>query len=68
MDTDAIDVWPLSEKHKHLIEAAADMHAALGPCIKQLRLWMKDHGQDLASEEAIANAVAAIALAEGRSK
>ena len=59
---------PYGEPLVRLFTAAPDLLEALEACTKQLKLWMADHGQDIASEDAIEAARAAIAKAKGETK
>ena len=42
-----------------------ELLAALEKCRKELSAWMRDHGDDLATQEAVADARAAIASVKG---
>jgi hypothetical protein len=48
-----------------LMKAAPRLLEALPACVRELRAWMKDHGEDLKTIAAIKAAEAAIAEAEG---
>lgn len=43
-----------------------ELLAALEKCRKELSAWMRDHGDDIATQEAVADARAAIAKATGQ--
>ena len=46
-------------------EKTEKLLAALGKCRKELSAWMRDHGDDIATQEAVADARAAIARVMG---
>jgi hypothetical protein len=48
-----------------LIRQRDELLAALKACRKELSAWMRHHGEDIATQEAVAQARAAIAKAEG---
>ena len=51
----------------HEVEKQRDeLLAALEKCRKELSAWMRDHGDDIATQEAVADARAAIAKATGQ--
>ena len=50
-----------------LIAAAPAMYEALRECVKELKAWQKDHGEDICTLAAIDGARAALAATEGRS-
>ena len=47
-----------------LIQQRDELLAALKACRKELSAWMRHHGEDIATQEAVAQARAAIAKAE----
>jgi hypothetical protein len=49
-----------------VMKAASKLLEALPACVRELRAWMKDHGEDLKTIAAIKAAEDAIAEAEGR--
>lgn len=53
------------EANGHLIAAAPDLLAALESCRKELSAWMRDHGDDIKTQEAVSAARAAKAKATG---
>lgn len=53
------------ERDARLIAAAPDLLEALELCRKELYEWMRDHGQDIATQQAMSKARAAIAKATG---
>jgi len=60
--TDRID----PNRASHIVRAVNSHDAlvgALGSCVSELRAWMRDHGQDIKTQEAINEAKAALAKA-----
>lgn len=55
---------PLSS-YRELMQQRDELLAALEKCRKELSAWMRDHGDDIATQEAVADARAAIAKAKG---
>ena len=51
-----------------LIAAAPEILEALTTCVKELKDWMKDHGEDRKTVAAIDQARAAIAKAKGETE
>lgn len=49
-----------------LIAAAPELLEALHACRKELSAWMRDHGSDIGTQEAVTKARAAIAKATGQ--
>ena len=50
-----------------LLAAAPELLEALTTCVKELKAWVKDHGEDRKTRDAIGHACAAIAKARGES-
>ena len=50
---------------RDLLKQRDEMLAALEKCRKELSAWMRDHGDDIATQEAVADARAAIASVKG---
>ena len=50
---------------RDLLKQRDELLAALEKCRKELSAWMRDHGDDIATQEAVADARAAIASAKG---
>ena len=50
---------------RDLLKQRDELLAALEKCRKELSAWMRDHGDDLATQEAVADARAAIASVKG---
>ncbi len=48
-----------------IIKQRDELLAALEKCRKELSAWMRDHGDDIATQEAVADARAAIASVKG---
>ena len=50
---------------RDLLKQRDELLAALEKCRKELSAWMRDHGDDIATQEAVADARAAIASVKG---
>ena len=51
---------------RDLLKQRDELLAALEKCRKELSAWMRDHGDDIATQEAVADARAAIASVKGQ--
>jgi len=51
----------LCDAYEEIAKQRDELMAALEKCRKELSAWMRDHGDDLATQEAVADARAAIA-------
>ena len=64
--TDAADLNDRQAKRiDELTKQRDELLAALEKCRKELSAWMRDHGDDIATQEAVADARAAIASVKG---
>ena len=50
---------------RDLLKQRDELLVALEKCRKELSAWMRDHGDDIATQEAVADARAAIASVKG---
>jgi hypothetical protein len=55
---------PENKANAALIAAAPELLASLKKCVPELKAWMKDHGEDIATLGALNDALIAIAKAE----
>ena len=56
----------LCDAYEDIAKQRDELLAALEKCRKELSAWMRDHGDDIATQEAVADARAAIAKATGQ--
>ena len=59
------DIEMAGEIMRDLLKQRDELLAALEKCRKELSAWMRDHGDDIATQEAVADARAAIASVKG---
>lgn len=55
----------LCDAYEDIAKQRDELLAALEKCRKELSAWMRDHGDDIATQEAVADARAAIASVKG---
>ena len=56
----------LCDAYEDIAKQRDELLAALEKCRKELSAWMRDHGDDIATQEAVADARAAIASGKGQ--
>ena len=56
----------LCDAYEDIAKQCDELLSALEKCRKELSAWMRDHGDDIATQEAVADARAAIAKATGQ--
>ena len=56
----------LCDAYEDIAKQRDELLSALEKCRKELSAWMRDHGDDIATQEAVADARAAIAKATGQ--
>jgi len=59
------DIEMAGEIMRDLLKQRDELLAAMEKCRKELSAWMRDHGDDIATQEAVADARAAIASVKG---
>ena len=55
----------LCDAYEDIAKQRDELLSALEKCRKELSAWMRDHGDDIATQEAVADARAAIASLKG---
>ena len=55
----------LCDAYEDIAKQRDELLSALEKCRKELSAWMRDHGDDIATQEAVADARAAIASVKG---
>ena len=59
------DIEMAGEIMRDLLKQRDELLAAMEKCRKELSAWMRDHGDDIATQEAVADARAAISSVKG---